>query len=277
MYLIFDIGGTKLRMASSFDGENLHDVKISQTPRDYLEAKKIIEEFVGKSSDMSHDGNLICVGLPGVFDGEKKYLVSAPNLPYWVTKPVRADLEKYTSSKVYLENDSALAALGEAVKGAGIGFPIVAYINIGTGIGGARIVDGMIEKTKYGFEPGHQIINAEVVISGKMIDFEGLVSGVGIQTRYGKKAEDLKDKEAWAEIEKFLSIGLVNTILHWSPDVLVLGGGLIQSEFISIQNVQNQIKEFIHVFPSVPEVKKGILGDQAGLFGGLKYLKNKVS
>jgi predicted NBD/HSP70 family sugar kinase len=277
MYLIFDIGGTKMRFASSFDGKNLQDIVITQTPRQYEQAIKLISDFLDKSSDLSHDGNEIVIGLPGVFNKEKTELVAAPNLPMWVAKPIKKDVEGFTNSKVFLENDAELSGLGEAVHGSGIGFPIVAYITLSTGIGGARIVNGNIDVSKYGFEPGHQIINADVVIGGRMIDFEGLVSGIGIQTRYGKKPEEITDLETWKEIEKFISVGLANTILHWSPDVLVLGGGLLQSEFLSIERIKKTISELISVFPTVPEIRKGTLGDEAGLFGGLKFLVSKSS
>lgn len=277
MYLIFDVGGTKMRLASSFDGENFHDIKIFQTPQDYKKAIDIISDFVAKSSDSSRNGNLLCCGLPGVFDRGKNMLVTAPNLPYWIAKPVKSDLQEITKAQVFLENDAALAGLGEAIKGAGTGSKIVAFLAIGTGVGGARIVDGEIDASVYGFEPGHQIINADVAIAGRMADWESLVSGVGIQTRYGKKAEEIKDRETWAEIEKFVAIGLTNTILHWSPDLVIMGGGLMQSEFISLERIRKNISDVLKVFPSIPEIRKGKLGDEAGPRGGLIYLKGRVS
>src|SRR3990172_4447260 len=98
MYLVFDIGGTNMRLASSFDGENFHDTKITSTPQDFEKAVDIITDFVGKSGDSSQNHNLLCCGLPGVFDREKTKLISAVHLPFWITKPVKSILEEMTKS-----------------------------------------------------------------------------------------------------------------------------------------------------------------------------------
>ncbi len=276
MFYVFDIGGTKMRLAYSFDGQNVQETKYFSTPQDFNKALEIIKEFyVSNAKTGNGDSKVIC-GLPGVFDRNKNFLVKAPNLPYWVGLPIKVEIENIFNSTVFLENDAALGGLGESVFGLGKGHFIVAYITVGTGVGGVRIVNEKIDNSVFGFEPGHQIINADVVIGGKVSDLESIISGVGILTRYGKKAEEIKDSSIWAEIEKFLSIGLTNTILHWSPDIVVLGGGLIQNEFLSVDRIQMEVSKFLTVFPKIPEIKKGILGDEAGLKGGLAYFKNDI-
>ncbi len=276
MFYVFDIGGTKMRLAYSFDGENIQETKFFSTPQDFNNALEIIKNFYVESAKTGNGNSKVVCGLPGVFDRGKTFLAKAPNLPYWVGIQIKNELEKVTEAEVFLENDAALGGLGEATFGEGKGSSIVAFITIGTGVGGVRIVNGKIDKSVFGFEPGHQIINADVVVGGKMVDLEGVVSGIGILTRYGKKAEDIKDIDTWAEIEKFLSIGLTNTILHWSPDVVILGGGLIQNDFISIERIQIEVSKLLTVFPKIPEIRKGILGDEAGLRGGLVYLKDDI-
>ena len=72
----------------------------------------------------------------------------------------------------YLANDSDLDGLGEATVGAGKGFNIVAYITVSTGIGGVRIVGGKIDVSTYGFEPGHQIIDADGSIYSEIVKKE---------------------------------------------------------------------------------------------------------
>jgi glucokinase len=275
MYFVCDIGGTKMRLASSFDGENFQDIQVFSTPQDFESAMDIIEKFVSKSGNSTQEGTKIACGLPGVFDRAKTMLVNAPNLSFWVSKPVKEKLESITGGQVFIENDASFAALGESIYGVGKGFGIVAFVTVGTGVGGARVVNGKIDPSVYGFEPGHQIINADVVVGGRMIDWEGLVSGVGIRTRYGRKAEEIKEVDVWREVERFLAIGLTNTILHWSPDIVVVGGGLMQSKMISLERIQSDISAVLKIFPKIPDLKLGTLADEAGIRGALHYLKDK--
>ncbi|KKQ43255.1 MAG: sugar kinase, glucokinase [Microgenomates group bacterium GW2011_GWC1_37_8] len=272
MYLLFDIGGTRMRLASSFDGQKINDTQYFLTPQDFEKGMKIIREFVLKA-DSSRMDIIGCCGLPGVFNKEKDMLINAQNLPFWVAKPIKKELEGMIHNTVYLENDADLAGLGEAVKGAGKGNEIVAYITVGTGVGGVRIVNGKIDKSTYGFEPGHQIIDADATIAGKLTDLEGLVAGVGIETRFDKKPEDINDDQVWQDAEKYLAIGLTNTILHWSPNIVVLGGGLIINERYSVQRIRSYISEYLKVFTILPDIKKGELGEDAGLQGAIVYLQ----
>lgn len=265
MYLVFDIGGTKMRLANSFDGKNFQNVEIHQTPQEFDKALEIIQKFIWKA-DSTHSDNQFCVGLPGVFDKEKTTLVTAPNLPLWIGRPLKKKLEDIAKTKVILTNDAALAGLGEAVKGSGKARKIVAYISIGTGVGGVRIVNRKIDESTYGFEPGHQMITINT-------DWEGFIGGRGIKERYGKDAEDLVNEKIWEEINQNLAMGLINTIVHWSPDIVVLGGSVAQNKNVSIEKVSTEIKLRLRVFPKIPDIVKGELGDKAGLFGGLELLK----
>lgn len=261
-----------MRFATSFDGENLHEVKITNTPQDFEEAMELIKDYILRSDSVGKD-KVACLGLPGVLDKEKSVLISAPNLPDWVTKPVQKRISEFFQGAIYLENDASLAGLGEAVKGAGRGFSVVAFVSVGTGIGGARIVNQKIDISSFGFEPGHQIIDADGSMVGKPIDLEGLVAGAGLESRFNKSPEEISDERIWSEVERLLAVGLTNTILHWSPQVLVLGGGMMLSPHLTIEGIKYHLREFLKVFPVLPEVKKGELGDEAGLYGALVYIK----
>lgn len=269
MYLVFDIGGTKMRFANSFDGKNFQNVEIYQTPQEFEKALVLMQKFIW-TADSTHPNNRFCVGLPGVFDKDKTKLVSAPNLPFWIGKPIKQELEKLAKTEVIVANDAALAGLGEAVVGVGEKYRINAYITIGTGVGGARIVDKKIDDSVYGFEPGHQYIDS----TGE-VDLESLIGGRGLLRKYGKNPEEITDLSTWKDISKNLALGLTNTIVHWSPDALILGGSISQNENISVSKLASEIKSRLRVFPKVPEIIKGALGDKAGLFGGVELLRSK--
>lgn len=265
MYLIFDIGGTHIRAAIS-DGSSILKKQIVDTPQNYDEALKLLSVLYSDLVKDIHIEKALC-GIAGVLQSNKESLFSSPNLPDWVGKPLKKDLERLFSQNVYFENDAALAGLGEAVFGAGKQYSIVMYYTIGTGIGGVRIVDKKIDAHVWNFEPGHQII-----ASGKTV--EQLASGGAIEKLYKKEPSEIHDQSVWNELEKDLAIGLFNSLLHWTPHVIVLGGGLINQNVISIQDIERHVSKLSTTYPRLPEFKKSQYGDESGLYGAIACLNS---
>ena len=256
MYLVFDIGRTHTRIAVSGDGENLDKVEIIDTSTDFPQALSSFKQLTTQLSS----GQKITAAAVGV------RRLNHPTIPLWSGENLKESLEKLLNTTVYLENDAALAGLGEAIYGAGKGKKIVAFLTVSTGIGGARIVDGKIDQNIMGFEPGNQIISQDPI--GYL---EGLVSGNAIEKRFGKKGEFISDPKIWEEMAKLLAIGLNNTIVHWSPEIVVLGGSVMKS--IPLEKVKINLNEVLKIYPQPPEIVKASLGDKAGLLGGLILLK----
>jgi glucokinase len=268
MYLVFDIGGTKMRLAYSADGSSLSDIKIFPTPSKFGKALDIVSKFVD-GIDIRPNCS-VCVGLPGILDKEKGSLLSAPNLPSWVGKPIANRISEVTKCEVYLFNDAQLGGVGEALRGIGVGHRIIAYLTVGTGIGGCRVVDGYPDVAVWGFEPGRQKLQ---VSSGKYFGLQELAGGAGIEKRYLKRPEDIRNRRIWSEINEHLAIGVLNTIFYWSPNMVVLGGGLTYSGNISIKHILSVVRKNIGDYPDIPQIVRGLLGDKAGLFGGIEMLK----
>jgi len=272
MYLLFDIGGTNARFAISSDGKTLSDVKIVPTPRDFQQGVDTIKQIADECST-GQKIQAVAGGLAGPLDKNKTMLISSPHIGEWINKPFKSELEKALGVPVFLENDANLAGLGEASFGAEIDKNIVAYLTISTGVGGVRVVNKQIDKSSFGFEPGHQII----VIDGNLCNcggkghLEAYIGGYYLEKIYGKKSENLDDPAIWDQVARYLAIGLQNTIVHWSPDVIILGGSVTKS--IDIDNLKNHLSEIMHVFPESPEIVKASLGNQAGLYGALYLLK----
>ena len=277
MDLVLDIGGTKTRVG--FVGESRKLLETSLFP-----TSKNFDDEINKIFRYLNDKNVrfmnICIGLPGVLDKNKEVLYSSPNLSSWIGKPIKNVFEKEYSSKVVLENDAALAGLGESVYGAGKDFKIVAYLTISTGIGGVRIVNKYIDDKIYGFEPG------QLIVLGKCFDFDGgfrkgkctfedMVSGKSIKRIYGKLSEEITDKKIWNKIIDDLSVGIANTIYYWSPEAIVLGGGVTHSDNFDLELLKSKIGKIVkNTYPSIPEIKKSLLGDFSGIYGAIYYLNN---
>ena len=172
-----------------------------------------------------------------------------------------------------MENDTALVGLGEATSGAGLGKSIVAYITVSTGVGGVRIVDGKIDRNSFGFEPGHQVIlpNGSSCNCGGIGHLETLVAGFYLERTYKQKPEDIKDPEVWDEVAKYLGLGLCNSIVHWSPDIVVLGGAVMKS--VDLEKVKVYLKEYLTIFPQPPDLVPAKFDADGGLYGALELLK----
>lgn len=272
MYLLFDIGGTKMRIDVSADGQTISQNKIIPTPPDYnsgIQQLKQIAQELAEGQEITG----VAGGIAGALDKTKSMLVASPHLPGWVQKPFRPELEESFDCRVELENDANVEGLGEAVKGAGAGKKIVAIITIGTGVGGARIVEGKLDKNAWGFEPGHQIIVPEgnSCNCGGKGHLEAYVAGSYIEKIYRQKPEDIKDDNIWDQIANYLAVGLNNLAVSWSPEVIVLGGSLVKS--LPLEKVRIYLKENLKIFPTPPELILAALGDEAGLYGALELLK----
>lgn len=271
MYIVFDVGGTKTRIARSDDGKTFTDPLYFDTPQHGDEGIKLMIEHIEQLSD-GEQIKSIAGGIAGVFNDDHSELIQAPHLPGWQFRPLKTPLEKAFECPVHFENDTNIVGLGEATAGAGRNYPIVVYITISTGVGGSRIVNGHLDVARVGFEPGHQILNHN---TGET--FEQLVSGSANATRYQTKITEIPE-EAWKVIAKQTAAGIYNTVLHWSPDVVVLGGSMITKPIgISMKDILFELDQLPKIFPTFPDIKKATLGDFGGLYGGLAYLANKTN
>lgn len=279
MYMLFDIGGTKMRIAVSDGGRQLGEYKIVETPKDFNEG---MSRFASVVAELTHGKKAqgAAGGIAGTFLKEKKELVRSPHLRAWVGKPIQEELEKIIGGKVFIENDAAIVGLGEALYGAGKGHNIVVYVTVSTGVGGARIVKGIIDPSTAGFEPGHQVIDIASAIDP--VDnpngtLENFISGSAMEKRFGVPPWEVTDKHAWEEMAEWLAYGLFNTTLYWSPEVIVLGGPMIVGRpGIDVHLTTLYLKKLLEEFSYMPLIKKAQLESIGGLYGALAHLNRVI-
>lgn len=270
MFVVADIGGTKTRIAASADLETFGEPVIFDTEHEYKKGLRLFIDNV-KSLTGGQPIERMCVALPGTpcVDHLCSFISGAGTLTDWSNKTIVKDLEAALGTKVRLENDTALVGLGEAVSGAGSGADIIVYVTVSTGVGGARIVDGSIDRVARGSEMGGQYLTALPLRS-----LEDLVSGTAVRKKYGKHPKELgMDSPVWEELAETLAVGLYNSLLHWSPNRVVIGGSMLNEIGISVDRVAYHIKKINVKLPVVPEIVHSSLGDVGGLWGGLARLK----
>jgi glucokinase len=129
----------------------------------------------------------IGVGVPGLVSPQTGRVVISSDLPSVVRGDLRAELEKATGLPVTLDNDANAGALGEQAVGAGRGSRNMFYVTIGTGIGGAIIIDGKLWRGASGFagEFGHITIDPEGIecVCGNVGCLETVASAPNIVRR----------------------------------------------------------------------------------------------
>lgn len=264
MIVVADIGGSHMRIAVSDAPDSFEEPTILDTPADFNAA---VAAFTNAVQEAAHGRPITggAVGIAGLLSPDRTTLLRAPHLSGWIGKNIAEMFSQALGVPVRFENDVALGALGEARFGAGVGASILAYFAVGTGVNGARVVDGNLDRTTFGFEIGHQLLGADA----NALELEPLVSGSGLEKKYGKPSREITDLAVWEECADHFAYGLYNSILHWSPERVVLGGTLFNEKVIPLERVQATLRSIASALFELPELKLATLGDRSGLYGAL--------
>ena len=280
-YIIFDIGGTKTRVARTHDLEAYEEpVKCDAVPDGETGIEKFIE--VVKEVSQGEPVTGMAGGLRGVLDHDKTMMLSDPGgaLPDWAGKPLGNILSETFDTSVFFENDAAIVGLGEAVFGAGKDGEIVAYHTVSTGVGGAKIEHGVVDEAATGFESGHQVLDIDRSIfdDDTPHTLENLVSGTALEKRRGVKPYEIpQDDPVWDELASYLARGLKNTIVYWSPDTIVLGGSMIVGDpRIFLEDIVRHTKTVLGDTIPCPNIVDATLADEGGLYGAMALLRQRM-
>ena len=192
------------------------------------------------------------------------------------------DLERAFGVQAAIENDADAAALGEYAWGAGKGMQSFIYITVSTGIGGGVVLDGRLYRGADGSHPemGHHVIDSHgpKCFCGASGCWESLASGPALALR-GKQASALAvcnaarcgDADALAAVEQegwYLGLGLANLVSLFVPDVIALGGGVMQSRDLFWEKINTTIQTNCGLVPyQKTRLLPALLGKDAGLAG----------
>ena len=293
-----DLGGTAIKLGRfRQDGTCLQSLSVATpqpaTPTAVVEA--MVEAITSLSSEEAHldpkqKAIAIGVGTPGPTDAAGRIARVAINLAGWRDVPLADMLEAKIGCPTILANDANCAGLGEAWLGAGRRFRNLILLTLGTGVGGAIILDGKLFT-------GHQGTAAELGLitlnpdgpmcnSGNQGSLEQYVSVQAIRRRTGKEPAELgvlaKDGEKfalefWESYGRDLGIGLTSLIYVLTPEAIVIGGGVSASAEFFFPAAMAEIER--RVLPSSRaglQLLRAELGNQAGIVGAAKLAWQKV-
>ncbi len=161
MYAVgIDIGGTKIGGALVDESGSI--IRESRVPTPAQDSEAITDAVVQLIQELSEGVEVLAVGVAaaGFVDAERSNIVYAPNLS-WRNEPLKAKIQAKVTMPVFIENDANAAGWAEYKFGAGAGAKHVVMLTIGTGVGGAIIVDGKLLRGGFGLaaELGHVPLN----------------------------------------------------------------------------------------------------------------------
>ncbi|MGZ9223123.1 MAG: ROK family protein [Anaerolineales bacterium] len=286
LYGGIEAGGTKfVCVVASGPGQIVDEIRyMTTTPKETLgKAIQFFQPFVA-----SGQVNAIGVGSFGPVDLNPEsstfgYITNTPK-PGWSQTDVLGTLQRALQVKIAFDMDVNTAALGEYLWGASKGCDPSLYLTIGTGIGGGYIVNGRPLIGLLNLEMGHIRIPHNRELDPFLGNcpfhddcFEGLASGPAIENRLGLSGAFIPETDAFWDIEAdYIASALMNFILTLSPKKIILGGGVMQREFL-FPKVRWRVRELLNGYVSSKMVLENIedyilppgLGSQSGSLGAI--------
>ncbi len=257
MITAVDMGATKTLVAQFNDkGEEVNRVKFA-TPTIAADWVRILNQHLSELKDITS----LAVGLPGQLSEDGGTVLYCGNLP-WRNVPLKKMLAKTHSCPILLENDAAMAAIGEI--NAIDPLPRTAfYLSLGTGIGGAIIVNGKLIPGLNRFEPGHMVLKNGTTWT----EWEDMASGRAIVAKFDKLAQDLDKPEQWQWVAENISQGLSPIIATILPQVIVVGGGVGHYFEMFHGLLAEKLRRKLPDYITLPQFLSASHADDAVLYG----------
>ncbi len=249
------------------------------------------------------------VGVPGLVDDTGR-LRFAPNLPAGDDLDVADRLQERLGVRVVADNDATCAAVAEWVLGAAAGAEDALVVTLGTGIGGGVVAGGRVLRGAAGFagEVGHVVVDPSGprCTCGKRGCWERFASGSGlarlareaahagrlgsvvhlagddpdaVRGEHVTEAASGGDAEAQAVLDElgwWIAVGLSNLALILDPEVIVVGGGMIEAMPLVLPSVRQEFTSMLEGADRRPEIRivTAALGEQAGAVGAALVARN---
>lgn len=286
-----DLGGTAIKLGRfSRDGQ-LQARREHPTPRPSTPGAvcMLLAEAIAEL-DPERLADRVGIGLPGPSDAAGRIARIAINLDGWEDVPLADWLEPRIERPVILANDANCAALGELWGGAAQGSRDVLLLTLGTGVGGAVLLNGQLFTGRSGAaaEPGLITVNPEgpACHSGNRGSLEQYCSIRGLarlsplpppilcqKAREG----DPEALAAWSAYGRWLGIGLSSLVYVLTPELVLLGGGLSAGFTYFLPALQHELNaRVLGVSREGMVIRRCALGNDAGQLGAVRLALDRL-
>ncbi len=269
MYVLgVDCGATNMRVGIVDEQGNVLAFEkvpspLKSEPEKFAHKIKEITQTLLKGTELlERDIDRIGLGVPGPIDFEKGEILRSSNLGNQQPINFKHQLELLFDSKIYFDRDTNVALRGEAWLGAAADSLNVVMLTLGTGVGGAIIINGQLQQGSEGMagEIGHMFIEVE------NCDF---VPKCGLGHK-GCLESFIKSAQNLSEISRYLGIALVNIVDILNPEKIIVGGGMIMEGDFLPGAVKVMKEKGIQPSADQVIVQYTKLGDLSGVIGAAK-------
>jgi len=294
-YLGIEIGGTKFQAVIGDSDAKIIDRYRAHVDRNYGGAG--IRKEIGKAIAHLDRYKPVSIGLGfgGPVDFEKGKVCTSHQIDGWNNFPIGPWLKKISGLPAQVDNDANVAALAEALKGAGKNKERVFFITLGSGMGGGMVLNG---KIYHGEKPGESEIglmafdrngnNMESQCCGWSVDRKirehtksnpkGILAKItkgmtGGEAKYLITAIEKGDNEATEILDKTadnIAFAISYVVLLFHPKTIIIGGGLSLMGEPLLKRINESLPKYVApAFHPVPKVKIAGLGEDVVCIGAL--------
>lgn len=297
--IALDLGGTQVRAALVSDGRVVKraamKTDVAGGPVAVMAQFEALVTQVASADDLAQ----VCgigISSAGPLDAERGVVMHIPTIPGWDGFSFADEVSRRFGLPAVLESDAIAAAVGEWKYGAGVGLRHLVYVTVSTGVGGGVIADGRVVRGRRGMagHVGHLRLTQEGprCFCGTVGCFEAVASGSALGARAreaaardpsgylgqvenadarhvieGARAGDAVCLALVAEQARWLGQGFTSVIHAYSPERVIMGGGVAQGFDLFEAGIHDVIRaDAVAPFKDV-RVVPAALGDNAGLIG----------
>jgi glucokinase len=233
------------------------------------------------------------IGVPGLYDpatGTTRFLVNVSG--EWAGKPVAGPVAAALGAPVHLVNDARAFGLAELRLGAGRGVSSMIGFTLGTGVGGVFAIDGRVHQGHDGTggELGHQTIDPDgpwcgcgsrgcVEAFARADQIAAACGAASVEDAVARaRAGDPVAVAGFADVGRYLGIGIANAIVVINPERVVIGGGVAACLDLMVESIERELERRVRVTSlEAVEVVAAELGVWAGAIGAALHGADKVA
>jgi len=288
-----DIGGTNVKIGLIRTGDAFAVLKKISIPTNATDpAEKMVQRIAEATKKLlAETGERamgVGVGCPGLIDPKSGTVKKSPNLPHLPHFPLCDNLQTQLGLDVEIQNDANAAALGEFLFGPSKGINNLILLTLGTGVGGAILLDGqlVLGATGKAGHWGHLVLDpdgAKSPVTGVPGVLEDAIGNCTVEARTGGRfrdtralvdahlAGDAEATRAWMLSVHRLAAGIASIVNAVDPEAVVIGGGIARAGAALF----DPLRRFLDEMEWRPigrgvELRPAALGDEAGAIGAAR-------
>ncbi|RJP70794.1 MAG: ROK family protein [Candidatus Abyssobacteria bacterium SURF_17] len=317
-YLGIDIGATWVKMGivghrGFLRAKEEFDTREIRSPRQFLSrTQETIEGLLKASSIERAAVGGTGVGAPGWVDYSNGIVRELTNIPKWHDVPLADQLTRATGLQTFVDNDANVMAVGELIHGAGRGHVNFICLTLGTGVGGAIIINGKIYRGARGLagEIGHMVLDhngprcacgangcLERYVGNRFIVANAvrrLEEGRGARRRStilklanhdvnaitpkllaeAAAQGDAIAREVWRETGQYIGTALAVLVNLLNPECFIIGGGVAKAGHVLFDPIRKTLARLaMNKLGRVTPVREAQLGEDAGIVGAATFAR----